>query len=106
MYADTITRSMKYAIDETNRRRDLQQKFNQENGITPTTIRKNVYDVIEATQAVDNEKKVVVDNKKDIQKAIAELTVEMKKAAELLQFELAAQIRDEIRRLQNEIEKE
>jgi len=106
MYADTITRSMKYAIDETNRRRDLQQKFNQENGITPTTIRKNVHDVIEATQAVDNEKKVVVDNKKDIQKAIAELTVEMKKAAELLQFELAAQIRDEIRRLQSETEKE
>ncbi len=103
MYADTVTRSMKCAIDETNRRREIQQEFNKEHGITPTSVKKKVHDVIEATQAVTVPKekgnKTTVANRKEV---IAELTLEMKKAAELLQFELAAQLRDEIKRIEAE----
>ncbi len=108
MYADTITRSMQYAIDETNRRRALQEAFNQKHNITPKSIRKAVYEVIEATQDVDASAKRMTEKRsgKDATKIIAELTIEMKKAAELLQFELAAQIRDEINRLQADMEKE
>ncbi len=108
MYADVITSSMRYAIDETNRRRAIQTDFNQKHGIEPKTITKNVHEVIEATtelsksergrKAKENEKRIV-----DRDRAIAELTIDMKKAAELLQFELAAQIRDEIRRLGGDI---
>lgn len=107
MYADTITNSMKYAIDETNRRRKLQIEYNQKHGITPKTIIKQVHEVIEATTELgksDSAAKAKQHEKKpvDRERMIAELTIDMKKAAELLQFELAAQIRDEIRRLQNE----
>ncbi len=101
MYADTVTRSMHYAISETNRRRGIQQAFNEKHGITPVSVRKKVHEVIEATQAVTVPKKsrgkAEIANRKE---TIAELTMEMKKAAELLQFELAAQLRDEIRRLE------
>ena len=108
MYADEITSSMRYAINETNRRREIQKEFNREHGIVPKTITKQVHEVIEATtelaksekgrKAKENEKRIV-----DRDRAIAELTIDMKKAAELLQFELAAQIRDEIRRLGGDI---
>ncbi len=108
MYADVITSSMRYAIDETNRRRAIQMEFNKKHGIEPKTITKKVHEVIEATtelsksergrKAKENEKQIV-----DRDRAIAELTIDMKKAAELLQFELAAQIRDEIRRLGGDI---
>ncbi len=101
MYADTVTRSMDVAITETNRRRQLQKAFNEAHGITPKTIRKEVHEVIEATQAVTVPRsKGKREETPDSVKTIAELTMEMKKAAELLQFELAAQIRDEIRRLE------
>ncbi len=101
MYADTITRSMDYAITETNRRRGLQQAFNEKHGITPTSVQKKVHEVIEATQAVTVSKKSMGKSEVASRKeTIAELTMEMKKAAELLQFELAAQLRDEIRRLE------
>ena len=100
MYADNITGSMDYAITETNRRRRIQKEFNQKHGIIPKTINKNVHEVIEATQPAKS-KETTSSNKKDNGRSIAELTLEMKKAAELLQFELAAQIRDEIRRLEN-----
>lgn len=98
MYADNITKSMDCAISETNRRRELQQKFNEEHGIVPKTIRKEVHEVIEATKAVSVPAKN--SDVKNREKTIAELNTEMRKAAELLQFELAAQIRDEIRRLE------
>lgn len=105
MYANTITGSMERAINETNRRREIQDKYNKENGIVPKTIIKNVSEVIEATKSVSNpvpkSKKEMTE--KDIRLTIADLTLEMKKAAELLQFELAAQIRDEIRRLEEDI---
>ena len=100
MYADNITGSMDYAITETNRRRRIQKEFNQKHGIIPKTINKNVHEVIEATQPAKS-KETTSSNKKDNSRSIAELTLEMKKAAELLQFELAAQIRDEIRHLEN-----
>ena len=102
MYADEVTHSMAAAIEETNRRRKLQSEFNKKHGITPKTINKDVHAVIEATQSVDDSSKKQEKHYADKQKAIAELTIDMKKAAELLQFELAAQIRDEIKRLQDE----
>ena len=107
MYADTITGSMRYAIDETNRRRGIQIAFNKEHNIIPQTIKKEVYEVIEATTELSRSEKGKTAKKNeqkliDKERAIAELTVDMKKAAELLQFELAAQIRDEIRRMQEE----
>lgn len=107
MYADTITGSMRYAIDETNRRRSLQKAFNDEHGIVPKTIKKQVHEVIEATTELSKSDKgrrakknaEKIENK---ERVIAELTIDMKKAAELLQFELAAQIRDEIRRIEEQ----
>lgn len=108
MYADTITGSMRRAIDETERRRTLQMAYNEEHGITPETIRKSVHAIIEATQTVNINKGTDKPAKqvdiREAQNVIAELTLEMKKAAELLQFELAAQLRDEIQRIQSSIE--
>ncbi len=105
MYADTVTGSMNRAISETERRRKLQAEYNEEHGITPQTIQKGVYEIIEATvkdtDVPDKEKLT----EKASAKTVAELTTEMKKAAELLQFELAAKLRDEINRLR-EIEGE
>ena len=105
MYADTVTGSMQRAIDETMRRREIQASYNDKNGIVPKTIKKSVSEVIEATKAVTVPRKAATDKEKkeaDIRGKIAELTTDMRKAAELLQFELAAQIRDEIRRLEDE----
>lgn len=105
MYADTVTGSMQRAIDETMRRRETQAAYNDKNRIVPKTIKKSVSEVIEATKAVTVPRKAATDNEKkaaDIRGKIAELTTDMRKAAELLQFELAAQIRDEIRRLEDE----
>lgn len=105
MYADNITGSMQRAIDETNRRRTIQAEYNERNGIVPKTIKKSVSEVIEATKAVNVPRKAATAEEckaEDTRRKIAELTVDMRKAAELLQFELAAQIRDEIRRLEDE----
>lgn len=105
MYADTITGSMRRAIDETNRRREIQQKYNTEHGIIPKTIKKSVSEVIEATKSVSDTK---IEKQKQsaetVRRTITELTAEMHKAAELLQFELAAQLRDEIKRLEEQLE--
>ncbi len=105
MYADTITGSMRRAIDETNRRREIQQKYNTEHGIIPKTIKKSVSEVIEATKSVSDTK---IEKQKrsaeTVRRTITELTAEMRKAAELLQFELAAQLRDEIKRLEEQLE--
>lgn len=107
MYADVITGSMRRAIDETNRRRALQSEFNEKHGIVPKTIKKSVGEVIEATKSVKDSGFAGREKKSDaaqIRNTIADLTTEMRKAAELLQFELAAQLRDEIRRLEEEIQ--
>ncbi len=99
MYADTVTGSMERAIAETNRRRKIQMQYNEENGITPETIKKNVHGVISATIGENISKQEKIE-RADKERTIAELTVKMKQAAELLQFELAAKLRDEIKRIQ------
>ncbi len=103
MYADTITGSMHRAVTETERRRKIQKSYNLEHGITPKTIEKGVYEIIEATVKAEDEKprRKIMDAEAN-EKTIKELTIEMKKAAELLQFELAAKLRDEINRLKGE----
>ncbi len=98
MYADTVTGSMERAINETNRRRSIQTEYNERNGITPETIRKNVHGVISA-QIGENLSAKEKLAREDKERAIADLTIKMKQAAELLQFELAAQLRDEVKKL-------
>jgi len=100
MYADTVTGSMHRAISETERRRKLQQEYNEKHGIVPKTIQKGVHEIIEATvkdEDIPEREKMTAYEVSE--RTIAELTMEMKKAAELLQFELAAKLRDEINRL-------
>ncbi len=106
MYADTVTGSMKRAIDETERRRTIQKKYNEEHGITPHTVVKAVRDVIEiAERDTDNKKKRrsrTVDkpaSEEDRGKLINELTAKMRLAAKELRFEEAAAYRDRIREL-------
>lgn len=98
MYADAITGSMQRAINETNRRREKQQKYNAENGIIPQTIKKDVRDIIEISAKTEKKsaKKLSDRDKKQL---IANLTSEMKEAASRLDFERAAYLRDEIIRL-------
>ena len=98
MYADTVTRSMKGAIDETNRRREIQMRYNEQNGITPASIKKRVADVIEIGKKVkpESDKKL---SKLERDKLIEKLTLEMKDAAKRLEFEQAAYIRDRIKEL-------
>ena len=98
MYADSITRSMRGAIDETNRRREIQMRYNEENGITPATIKKKVADVIEIGKKVkpESDKKL---SRLEKEKLIEKLTAEMRDAAKRLEFEQAAYIRDRIKEL-------
>ena len=112
MYADTITDSMRVAIDETKRRRQLQEQFNKEHGITPKTIVKPIRDVISATKAVDDSEEqtesfsdlnfdeLTIKQKKAM---IKTLTDQMKNAAKKLDFEEAANLRDAIQDLQSQI---
>lgn len=100
MYADTITDSMKRAIDETNRRREIQMKFNEEHGITPRSVVKDVHDVIEAVKSA--EETDITENIGDIDTAIKELTKEMQLAAKNLMFERAAALRDKIAELKEQ----
>ncbi len=99
MYADNVTGSMRRAIDETERRRKIQEEYNKEHNIIPQTIKKGVYEIIEATVKEEEKSERTLPMVEISDKSIAELTMEMKKAAELLNFELAAQLRDEINRL-------
>ncbi|MBS4534807.1 excinuclease ABC subunit UvrB [Clostridium sp. D2Q-14] len=99
MYADKITNSMNRAISETNRRRSIQISYNEEHGITPTTIRKSIRDVIEATKIAEEEEKYNTSkdmSKEEIKNIIIRLETEMIEAAENLQFERAAELRDKI----------
>lgn len=106
MYGDTITRSMDVAITETNRRREIQEEYNKEHNITPTTINKSVRKRIQNTfVAEENENydvnKVTEFSKDEIEVIIENLNTEMLKAAEELDFERAATLRDQIRNLKN-----
>lgn len=98
MYADTITHSMKKAIDETNRRRRIQAKYNEEHNIIPKTIVKGVRDVIEATKVLEDEEEYKVESFKaeDLDSMIEGLREAMLKAAEELNFEKAAELRDKM----------
>lgn len=101
MYADEVTPSMERAIVETERRREIQQAYNEAHGITPTTIVKAIGDGLEISMSEENKKlRRNRMSKFEREQVIARLTKEMKEAARLLQFEHAAQLRDEIARLQ------
>ncbi len=112
MYADTITDSMRLAIDETNRRRAIQQKYNEEHGITPTTIKKSVRDLIAISKAAiedkkDFEKEPESMDRKELEKLSRELTKKMHQAAAELNFEEAAVLRDrmvEIKKMLQELD--
>ena len=104
MYADTITRSMKFAIGETERRRSIQEQYNKEHGITPKTIVKAVRDLIKVTneEVVEKdtrEKDIESMTEKELKAEIAKITKKMNQAAADLNFELAAELRDELMEL-------
>jgi len=99
MYADEVTPSMERAINETYRRRQIQMKYNEENGIVPQTIRKDVYDILEISTHEDVQKDEKNLSKKEREELIVKLTKEMKAAAKLLEFEYAAYLRDRIEKL-------
>ena len=108
MYADSITDSMKLAIDETNRRREIQKQYNEEHNITPTTIKKAVQDQISIYKEIaaeDNEMLTGVDamDKEELEALIKKLTDKMGKAAADLNFELAADYRDQVIELKNSL---
>ena len=101
MYADRVTDSMKRAIDETERRREIQQVYNRENGITPQSVQKNIHDITERVRAIaETRESYAVDSsdmpKDDILRLIKDLESQMKTAAKSLEFEKAALLRDQI----------
>ncbi|WP_124221321.1 excinuclease ABC subunit UvrB [Aquisalibacillus elongatus] len=106
MYADKITKSMQYAMDETNRRRSIQMEYNEKHGITPKTIKKEVRDVIKATYESDEESDQVAQyqnlSKEDKAEMIERMEAEMKQAAKELDFEKAMELRDVILELKAE----
>lgn len=108
MYADKITNSMKNALDETQRRRKIQNAYNEEHNITPTTIVKNIRDSIEATAVAEDEVVYGIkdtDDIDEIRENLEKLKAEMLEAAKDLQFERAAQLRDKIKELEERIQK-
>ena len=96
MYGDKITKSMQKAIDETERRRKIQEDFNEKHGIVPTTIRKNIGEIIQITKK-EEEEEIEEFNKDDIETILINMEAEMYKAAEELDFERAANLRDQIK---------
>ncbi len=108
MYADTMTDSMKAAIEETSRRRQIQQAYNEANGITPQTIKKAVRDLISISKEIAKEEVAFSKDpesmsKKELEKLIAETEKRMKKAATELNFELAATLRDQMLELKSHL---
>ena len=110
MYADNITDSMRRAIDETNRRRAIQEAYNEEHGITPTTIRKAVRDLIAVTKKVSKEEVAFEKDpesmsRQELEKLVGELQRSMKRAAADLDFETAAELRDRMIEAKKYLEK-
>ena len=108
MYADTMTDSMNRAISETNRRRAIQQAYNEEHGITPQTIKKAVRDLISISKAADVpkdvfEKDIESMSGKELKALIAKLTKKMHSAAAELNFEMAAQLRDQVLEMKKQL---
>ena len=104
MYADELTESMEKAISETNRRRKIQQEYNEKHGITPTTINKSVRDAISATKVEEIQEEYNISKDETIEDIIAKLTDEMLKHAADMEFEKAAELRDRIKELENMLE--
>lgn len=100
MYADELTDSMDKAISETNRRRQIQEKYNKDHGITPQTIRKSVRDTIKATIVEDIQDKYDIGKDESVEDIIRKLTDEMLKYATSMEFEKAAELRDKIKELE------
>ena len=101
MYADELTESMEKAISETNRRRKIQQEYNEEHGITPKTIQKSVRDAIKASIIEEAGAKYNIGKDESIQDVINKLTDEMLKYAAAMEFEKAAELRDQIKELES-----
>ena len=109
MYADTITDSMRVALDETNRRREIQMIYNEEHGITPQTIKKAVRDLISISKVVAKEelrfeKDPESMNRKELEKVITDVQKKMQKAAADLNFEAAAELRDKMIELKQKLQ--
>lgn len=100
MYADELTDSMEKAISETNRRRAIQTKYNEDHGITPQTIKKDIREVIKATIVEDLEQKYDIKKDEKVEDIITKLTDEMLKYASEMEFEKAAKLRDRIKELE------
>ena len=101
MYADELTESMEKAISETNRRRQIQENYNEEHGITPKTIQKSVRDLIKASIVEDISAEYKIDKNETPEQIIERLTDEMLKAAAAMEFEKAAELRDKIKDLES-----
>lgn len=101
MYADELTESMEKAITETNRRRQIQEQYNIDHGITPQTIKKSVREVIKATIVEDIQSKYNISKDESIEDIISKLTDEMLKYAQSMEFEKAAELRDKIKELED-----
>ena len=99
MYADRITGSMQKAIDETERRRKIQEAFNKKHNITPTTIRKNIGEIIQVTKKAEEIEEIQEINRAEIETILINMEAEMYKAAEELDFERAAKLRDQIKKM-------
>ncbi len=100
MYADELTDSMEKAISETNRRRKIQEQYNQEHGITPKTIQKSVRDNIAMTMIEDISVEYKLEKNENIKDVITELTDQMLQLASNMEFEKAAELRDKIKELE------
>lgn len=100
MYGDKITKSMKKAIDETNRRRSIQEEYNLEHDITPTSIKKNISEIIQVTKVAEDSE-VEEFSKEDVKDILINMEAEMYKAAEELDFERAAALRDQISKMKS-----
>ena len=103
MYADEVTDSMQNAIRETYRRREIQQRYNAEHGITPRTIQKEIREVLEISLPEKEGKSARKMSRKETEAAIAKLSAEMREAARLLEFEHAAYLRDKIAKLRESL---
>jgi excinuclease ABC subunit B len=112
MYADNLTRSMNKAISETNRRRAIQMQYNEEHGIVPQTVIKDIREILEITKVSEEGaeyntlEEAIEGNKENIEKTIAKFEEEMRAASKQLQFERAAQLRDSILKLRKQLNKE